>query len=178
MFSKVLGVVLSFLGISAFAKDENGKSILLDVQREQLKQKYGELFLQSFEKDLQEFEKDGASAESAVTPEVVASLESERDEYARLLAESRARLKKLEEEKVQFEAAIKEKDAQIEKMGKTEEPADGQAVQAQNGGKMPKFKPDMSLMHNQYLEAAFKGAAIVAMIPLTRKNCSRNSASM
>lgn len=159
MFSKVLGVVLSFLGISAFAKDENGKSILLDVQREQLKQKYGELFLQSFEKELQEFEKDGASAESAVTPEVVASLESERDEYARLLAESRARLKKLEEEKVQFEAAIKEKDAQIEKMGKTEEPADGQAVQAQNGGKMPKFKPDMSLMHNQYLEAAFKGAA-------------------
>ena len=95
MFSKVLGVVLSFLGISAFAKDENGKSILLDVQREQLKQKYGELFLQSFEKELQEFEKDGASAESAVTPEVVASLESERDEYARLLAESRARLKKL-----------------------------------------------------------------------------------
>lgn len=159
MFSKVLGVVLSFLGISAFAKDENGKSILLDVQREQLKQKYGELFLQSFEKELQEFEKDGASAESAVTPEVVASLESERDEYARLLAESRARLKKLEEEKVQFEAAIKEKDAQIEKMGKTEEPADGQAVQAQNGGKMPKFKPDMSLMHNQYLEAAFKGSA-------------------
>lgn len=159
MFSKVLGVVLSFLGISAFAKDENGKSILLDVQREQLKQKYGELFLQSFEKDLQEFEKDGASAESAVTPEVVASLESERDEYARLLAESRARLKKLEEEKVQFEAAIKEKDAQIEKMGKTEEPADGQAVQAQNGRNMPKFKPDMSLAHNQWLDAAFKGAA-------------------
>ena len=159
MFSKVLGVVLSFLGISAFAKDENGKSILLDVQREQLKQKYGELFLQSFEKELQEFEKDGASAESAVTPEVVASLKADRDEYARLLAESRARLKKLEEEKVQFEAAIKEKDAQIEKMGKTKEPADGQAVQAQNGGKMPKFKPDMSLMHNQYLEAAFRGAA-------------------
>lgn len=159
MFSKVLGVVLSFLGISAFAKDEKGKSILLDVQREQLKQKYGDKFLESFEKDLQEFEKDGASAESAVTPEVVASLESERDENARLLADARAKLKKLEEEKADFKATIREKDAQIEKMGKTEEPADGQTVQAQNGEKMPKFKPDMSLMHNQYLDAVFKGAA-------------------
>ena len=159
MFSKVLGVVLSFLGISAFAKDEKGKSILLDVQREQLKQKYGDKFLESFEKDLQEFEKDGASAESAVTLEVVASLESERDENARLLADARAKLKKLEEEKADFEATIREKDAQIEKMGKTEEPAGGHTVQAQNGEKMPKFKPDMSLMHNQYLDAVFKGAA-------------------
>lgn len=159
MFSKVLGVVLSFLGISAFAKDENGKSILLDVQREQLKQKYGDKFLDAFLKDLAEFEKDGASAESAVTPEVVASLESERDENARLLANARAKLKKLEEEKAQFEAAIKAKDAQIEKMGKTEEPADGQTVQAQNVGNISKFKPDMSMMHNRYLEASFKGAA-------------------
>ena len=154
-----MSVVLSFLGISAFAKDESGKSILLDAQREQLKQKYGEKFLESFEKDLKEFEKDGNSAESAVTAEVRASLEAERDENARLLAEARTKLKNLEKEKAQFEAAIKEKDAQIAKMGKVEEPANGQTVQAQSGQNMPKFKPDMSMMHNQYLDAAFKGAA-------------------
>lgn len=159
MFAKVMSVVLSFLGISAFAKDESGKSILLDAQREQLKQKYGEKFLESFEKDLKEFEKDGNPAESAVTAEVRASLEAERDENARLLAEARTKLKNLEKEKAQFEAAIKEKDAQIEKMGKVEEPANGQTVQAQSGQNMPKFKPDMSMMHNQYLDAAFKGAA-------------------
>ena len=159
MFAKVMSVVLSFLGISAFAKDEYGKSILLDAQREQLKQKYGEKFLESFEKDLKEFEKDGNSAESAVTAEVRASLEAERDENARLLAEARTKLKNLEKEKAQFEAAIKEKDAQIAKMGKVEEPANGQTVQAQSGQNMPKFKPDMSMMHNQYLDAAFKGAA-------------------
>ena len=159
MFAKVMSVVLSFLGISAFAKDESGKSILLDAQREQLKQKYGEKFLESFEKDLKEFEKDGNSAESAVTAEVRASLEAERDENARLLAEARTKLKNLEKEKAQFEAAIKEKDAQIAKMGKVEEPANGQTVQAQSGQNMPKFKPDMSMMHNQYLDAAFKGAA-------------------
>lgn len=159
MFAKVMSVVLSFLGISAFAKDESGKSILLDAQREQLKQKYGEKFLESFEKDLKEFEKDGNPAESAVTAEVRASLEAERDENARLLAEARTKLKNLEKEKAQFEAAIKQKDAQIEKMGKVEEPANGQTVQAQSGQNMPKFKPDMSMMHNQYLDAAFKGAA-------------------
>lgn len=159
MFAKVMSVVLSFLGISAFAKDESGKSILLDAQREQLKQKYGEKFLESFEKDLKEFEKDGNSAESAVTAEVRTSLEAERDENARLLAEARTKLKNLEKEKAQFEAAIKEKDAQIEKMGKVEEPANGHAVQAQSGQNRPKFKPDMSMMHNQYLDAAFKGAA-------------------
>ena len=159
MFAKVMSVVLSFLGISAFAKDESGKSILLDAQREQLKQKYGEKFLESFEKDLKEFEKDGNSAESAVTAEVRASLEAERDENARLLAEARTKLKNLEKEKAQFEAAIKEKDAQIAKMGKVEEPANGQTVQTQSGQNKPKFKPDMSMMHNQYLDAAFKGAA-------------------
>ena len=159
MFAKVMSVVLSFLGISAFAKDESGKSILLDAQREQLKQKYGEKFLESFEKDLKEFEKDGNPAESAVTAEVRASLEAERDENARLLAEARTKLENLEKEKAQFEAAIKEKDAQIAKMGKVEEPANGQTVQAQSGQNMPKFKPDMSMMHNQYLDAAFKGAA-------------------
>lgn len=159
MFAKVMSVVLSFLGISAFAKDESGKSILLDAQREQLKQKYGEKFLESFEKDLKEFEKDGNPAESAVTAEVRASLEAERDENARLLAEARTKLKNLEKEKAQFEAAIKQKDAQIAKMGKVEEPANGQTVQAQSGQNMPKFKPDMSMMHNQYLDAAFKGAA-------------------
>ena len=72
MFEKVLGVVLGVLGISAFAKDEKGKSILLSTQKETLKNKYGEKFVLEFEKDLAEFEKDGASAEDAVTEEVKA----------------------------------------------------------------------------------------------------------
>lgn len=159
MFAKVMSVVLSFLGISAFAKDEKGKSILLDVQREQLKQKYGEKFLESFEKDLKEFEKNGASAESAITDEVKASLEAERDENARLLTEAREKLKALEKEKADFEAKIKEKDEQIASLSKEEESAGGESVSAQNSNPMPKFKPDMSMMHNRYLEASFKGAA-------------------
>ena len=50
MFGKVMSVVLGFLGISAFAKDEKGKSILLSTQEEQLKQKYGAVFVEAFKK--------------------------------------------------------------------------------------------------------------------------------
>lgn len=57
MFEKVLGAVFGFLGISAFAKDNNGKSVLLAAQEDQLKSKYGEKFLAEFKKDLTEFEK-------------------------------------------------------------------------------------------------------------------------
>ena len=159
MFSKVLGVVLSFLGISAFAKDENGKSILLSTQQEQLKQKYGEKFLDAFLKDLAEFEKEGASAESAVTSEVTASLEAERDKYASELEAARAKLKALENKEAQFNAAIKAKDEQIDALSRNEENAEGVAVDSLASKPVSKFKPDMSLMHNRYIEAAFKGAA-------------------
>ena len=36
MFPKVMSVVLAFFGISAFAKDEDGKSVLLSTQKEDL----------------------------------------------------------------------------------------------------------------------------------------------
>ncbi len=159
MFAKVMSVVLSVLGISAFAKDNDGKSILLDVQKEQLKQKYGEKFLNEFLKDLKEFEKDGASAESAITEEVRARLSTELEDNAKLLADSKARIKALEEAEAQFKKTIAEKDAEIAKLGKTEAPDNGVEVQNQAGTMKQTFKPDMSLAHNKWLDAMFKGAA-------------------
>lgn len=50
MFAKVMSVVLGFLGISAFAKDEKGKSILLSSQEEELKNKYGAVFVEAFKR--------------------------------------------------------------------------------------------------------------------------------
>lgn len=50
MFAKVMSVVLGILGISAFAKDEKGKSILLSTQEEELKKKYGDVFLESLKR--------------------------------------------------------------------------------------------------------------------------------
>ena len=151
MFGKIMSLVLSYLGISAFAKDKDGKSVLLSVQEEQLKQKYGEKFVESFKKDLAEFEKDGAAAEDSVTDEVLAQLEAERESNAKLLE----RIKALQE-------AEKEMKAIIDKLSKEPGNADGVAVTGDNnnGEQMAhKFRPDMSLAHNQWIDAAFKGAA-------------------
>ena len=78
MFGQVMKVVLSMLGISAFAKNNEGKSFLLPEQEKMLKDKYGEKFLESFKKDLQEFEKDGTAAEDAVTDEVNAQAKTNK----------------------------------------------------------------------------------------------------
>ena len=156
MFGKVMSVVLAFLGISAFAKDKNGKSVLLSVQEEQLKQKYGEKFVESFKKDLAEFEKDGAAAESAVTGEVQAQLEDERESNVRLME----RIKALQESEKQMKALLEERDKTIERLSKEPSADAGEQVTGDNDkGMAKKFKPDMSLAHNQWLDAAFKGAA-------------------
>lgn len=158
MFGQVMSVVLSFLGISAFAKDKEGKSVLLSAQEDQLKNKYGEKFLEEFKKDLAEFEKSGKSAEEAVTNEVKAQLEADRDKNAKDLKEAREKLKALEEKEKEFEASIKEKDAEIAKLSKEEAPDAGAHV-AGGADMTKKFKPDMTLAHNMYLDAVFKGAA-------------------
>lgn len=156
MFGKVMSVVLAFLGISAFAKDKNGKSVLLSVQEEQLKQKYGEKFVESFKKDLAEFEKDGAAAESAVTGEVQAQLEDERESNARLVE----RIKVLQETEKRLKADIESRDKTIERLSREPAADAGEQVAGDNNkGMAKKFKPDMSLAHNQWLDAAFKGAA-------------------
>lgn len=158
MFAKVMSVVLGFLGISAFAKDEKGKSVLLSAQEEELKNKYGAVFVEAFKKDLAEFEADGKNAESAVTDEVRAQLESERDKNARELATARKTLAELKDKVAAQEKDIASKDAQIAKMTKEPAPDAGQQVTGENE-MGSKFKPDMSLAHNRYLDAAFKGAA-------------------
>lgn len=156
MFGKVMSVVLAFLGISAFAKDKNGKSVLLSVQEEQLKQKYGEKFVELFKKDLAEFEKDGAAAESAVTGEVQAQLEDERESNVRLME----RIKALQESEKQMKALLEERDKTIERLSKEPAADAGEQVTDDNDkGMAKKFKPDMSLAHNQWIDAAFKGAA-------------------
>lgn len=146
-----MSVVLSVLGISAFAKDKSGKSVLLSTQEEELKGKYGDKFLEVFKKDLAEFEKDGKAAEEAVTDEVRAQLEADRDKNAKALKEAQEKIKALD-------AKIAEKDAEIAKLAKEETTDAG--IKVEGGVDMTKkFKPDMSLAHNKYLDAAFKGAA-------------------
>ena len=95
MFPKVLKLTLGFLGISAIAKDDKGKSVLLSEQKKKLTDKWGEKFVEAFEKDLLDFEKDGASAESALTQELDAEMFAQYQADKKLLADLQAQVKQL-----------------------------------------------------------------------------------
>ena len=61
-----MAAVMATLGISAFAKNAEGHSILAEDQKKALTAKWGEVFVTSFLADLAEMEAEGTSAESAV----------------------------------------------------------------------------------------------------------------
>lgn len=61
-----VSAVMSFLSISSFAKDADGRSVLSAGDQEKLSKKWGEKFTEAFVKDLAELEKEGSSAEEAV----------------------------------------------------------------------------------------------------------------
>lgn len=151
MFEKLLATMFGFLKVSSFAKDENGKSILSAEQKQQLTEKYGEKFVQSFEKDLELYESDGKSAEGVVTKELLAEMDKDKEKNAKELKEAKERISALEEEKKQFQATI-------ESLGK--KPVEDGGAQVEGGTDVKtKFKLDMNLVHNKYIDAILKGKA-------------------
>lgn len=149
MFEKVVAAVYGFLGVSAFAKDKDGKSTMSKDQETQLEGKYGEKFVEEFKKDLAEFEKEGKTAESVVSKELKAEMEAEKAKNAKELKEAKDKILALEDEKTKFKA-------KIEKLEK-EETGDA-GLQIEGGTDMnKKFKADMTLEHNMYLNHIFSG---------------------
>lgn len=151
MFEKVLAAVFGYFGISAFAKDESGKSLLSQDQEKLLKEKYGDKFLDSFKNDLAEWEeKNGKGAETVVTAELTAEMEAEKKKNAKELKDAQDKIKLLEEEKKTFEE-------QIEKLGR--KPTGDAGTKVEGGGEEMKtaFKPDMSLAHNKFLAFTMSG---------------------
>lgn len=134
--------VMSFLGISAFAKDANGHSVLSAGDKQKLTEKWGQQFTEAFVKDLSELETDGVSAEEAIKG-VASEVEAQAKKDAETILQLRNEIKMLKEEN--------EKLAKLPGEG-------GEAVIDQTGGKMKKeFKPDMSLLHNRAYVAAATG---------------------
>ena len=151
MFEKVVAAVFGYLGISALAKDKDGKSSMSKEQETKLEDKYGKKFVEEFKKDLADFEKEGKTAESVVTEELLSEMEAEKGKNAKELKEAREHIAKLEKEKEEADAII----AKLEK----EETADaGKVVTVTNADNMGKtFKPDMNLSHNKYVDAIYYG---------------------
>ena len=150
MFSKVMAAVLGILGITAFAKDESGKSVLTKVQEEQLTEKFGEKFVASFVKELSELESDGKTAESFITPELTAEMEKDRKE-----------MKELKDKVATLEKTNDEFKATIEKLEKDPANADGISVDEAKKA-VKKFAPDMNLKHNKYFADYFAGKNVAS----------------
>lgn len=137
-----VSAVMSFLSISSFAKDADGRSVLSAGDQQKLTEKWGERFTEAFVKDLAELETEGVSAEEAVKG-VASEVEAQRKKDAETISQLRNEIK-----------ALKEENAKLGKL-----PGEGgETVTEQNGGKMKKeFKPDMSLLHNKAYVAAAIG---------------------
>lgn len=148
MFEKVLASVMGFFGISAFAKDEDGKSKMTDDQRRKLTEKWGEKFVAEFEKDLLEYEKNGKSADGANVQEAQKQLEKEKSQLEKEIKEVKDKVTKLESEKKNFEK-------KIQKLEKDCTPDSGEEIEIGEKESKTKFKPDMSLAHNKYLDSIF-----------------------
>nr|DAI68760.1 MAG TPA: hypothetical protein [Caudoviricetes sp.] len=133
--------VMSFLGISAFAKDADGRSVLSAGDQQKLSDKWGQQFTEAFVKDLAELEKEGISAEESVKG-VASQFEEQAKKDAETIAQLKREIKALQDDNAKL--------AKLPGVG-------GEAVIDQTGKMKKEFKPDMSLMHNKAYYAAATG---------------------
>ena len=146
-FKMVAGWVMSVLGITSFAKDNDGKLFLTEEQKAKLEKKYGQQFVDSFCADLANMEVEGEQVNITLSAEEKLELEAGRIETAKL----KAKIQALESEKTAFEATI----AKLEK-----KPADAQGEKIEVSAfeqQLKKAGVDLSLKHNRFLADYMQG---------------------
>ena len=144
-FKQIMSLVLTVLGIQAFAKDDNGKAVLTDEQKATLTEKYGEKFVTSFVQDLAKSQ-DAAEA-APLTAEERLELDASREETKRL----KAQIETLKKAETDFKATI----SKLEK-----EAADGQGRQvsvSEFEKKAIAAGVDLSMKHNRFLADYMQG---------------------
>ena len=146
-FPLTVAAVMATLGISAFAKNAEGHSILAEDQKKALTAKWGEVFVTSFLADLAEMEAEGTSAESAVeSTRPQQELQAAAD--SNTIAEMQAQIRQLQQDN--------------QRMAQSPANAEGEELRGEAEGviRKPKaFKPDMSMIHNRAYVAAANGDA-------------------
>lgn len=146
-FKEVVASVLMYFGISAFSKNEEGKSQLTDEQKKQLTDKFGAKFVESFTAELAKAESNGETFDEVVTAEMRLKLEAQKAEMDRLKAQAQ----QLRDEKAALEATI----AKLEK----EPGADGGKKVPVNTleAKLKEAGVNLSLKHNRFLADYLQG---------------------
>ena len=146
-FKEVVASVLMYFGISAFSKNEEGKSQLTDEQEKQLTDKFGAKFVESFTAELAKAESNGETFDEVVTAEMRLKLEAQKAEMDRLKAQAQ----QLRDEKAALEATI----AKLE----NEPGADGGKKVPVNTleAKLKEAGVNLSLKHNRFLADYLQG---------------------
>jgi hypothetical protein len=134
MFKHALSMVLGFLGITAFAKEE-GKSVLSESQKQQLAAEYGEQFVAKFEADLAKHEATGEDP-------LRARLELKMENLAQLVAEQKTKLEAIASENVSLKG-------QVAKLADSTEPEPAAEYVTENGKRKLKLKVNRNLAHNK-----------------------------
>lgn len=149
-FKQIMSLVLTVLGIQAFAKNDEGKAFLTDEQKATLTEKYGEKFVASFVEDLAKSQE--ATEAAPLTAEERLELDASRQETARL----KAQIETMKAAEKDFKDTI----AKLEK-----EAADGQGKQvAVSAIEQAAIKAgvDLSMKHNRYLVDYMQGKVSAA----------------
>ena len=101
-FKEIMSLVLTVLGIEAFAKDNDGKVFLTDEQKTELTEKYGEKFVAGFVSDLAKYQEEASSAQPLTAEERLA-FDASRKEVEKL----KAQIEQMKKAEVDFQATIK-----------------------------------------------------------------------
>lgn len=144
-FKQIMSLVLTVLGIEAFAKSDDGKAFLTDEQKATLTEKYGEKFVTSFVKELANSQE--AADAAPLTAEERLELDASRKETARL----KTQIESLKAAENDFKATI----AKLEK-----EAADGQGKNvtvSEFEKKAIAAGVDLTLKHNRFLADYMQG---------------------
>ncbi|MEG2945617.1 MAG: hypothetical protein RR837_02580 [Bacteroidales bacterium] len=149
MFTKVLASVKAFFGVDTLPQ-KDGKSCLTEDMRKQLQDKWGDKFLETFEKDLKEFEENGDDKSAEV------------DEYKKKLETMDKEFQAYKDNASKKEAAAakekKELEDKVKKLEKDPVKENAEEIDPKKeGGKEVAFKADMSYQHNKVLQAFFEG---------------------
>ena len=144
MFKHALSMVLGFLGIKEFAKNEDGKSVISEEYKKQLTAEYGETFVTKFEADLAKHEATGEDPLRARLEDRLVNLES-ITETQRTTIESQA-------------SEIKILKGNVKKLEDTPEaePA-AEFVKGDDGKRKLKFNINRNLAHNKMAAEALAG---------------------
>lgn len=143
-FSELYAAVLKFLGKTELSKGADGRPYLEEEDKKSLNSAFPGVFVENFEKELAKLNVPSAGMTEEEAKETIKAWANHGTD-------------ELQKEVKELRNQLQEAKKAIDTMKR--EPVGAEGTPAASTPVNVGFKPDMSLAHNQMLDAAFKGAA-------------------